>query len=237
VEYDPAATATPQATTPQDRNVNEPDAYDRGATAPVYATNAPRRETLSRNEVLSLERQRFGGIKFGSAFFGWMAAVGTLVLLTAVIGAIGVALGLSTGTTVNDATSAAAQNPQTTGVVGMIVVAIVVFIAYLAGGFVAGRMARFSGALQGLGVWLWSIIFAIVIAALTFFAGSQWDILGNLGGFPRIPVSGNALTTTSIITAVVAAIITLGGAILGGIAGMRYHRRVDRAGYEEVPAG
>jgi MFS family permease len=237
VEYDPQATVTPQDAAARDRSVNEPVAYDGGATAPVYATNAPRRETLSRSEVLSLERQRFGGIKFGSAFFGWMAAVGTLVLLTAVIGAVGVALGVSTGTTVNDATSAAAKNPQTTGIVGTIVVAIVIFVAYLAGGYVAGRMARFSGALQGLGVWLWSIIFAIVIAALTFFAGSQWDILGNLGGFPRIPVSGNDLTTTSIITAVVAAIITLGGAILGGIAGMRYHRRVDRAGYEEVPAG
>ena len=41
-------------------------------------------------------------------------------------------------------------------------------------------------------------------------------------------------TLTGIITAVVAAIITLGGAILGGILGMRYHRRVDRLGVDRA---
>ena len=57
----------------------------------------------------------------------------------------------------------------------------------------------------------------------------KWDILGNLDSFPRIPMADSA-TTTGIITAVVAAVITLGGAILGGMAGMKYHRRVDSVG-------
>jgi hypothetical protein len=91
-------------------------------------------------------------------------------------------------------------------------------------------MARFSGAKQGLAVWIWAIVIAIVVAIITAVAGSQWDILANLDSFPRIPVTPESATLTGILTAVGAAIVTLVGAILGGLAGMRYHRKVDRVG-------
>jgi hypothetical protein len=45
------------------------------------------------------------------------------------------------------------QNPgaaQTAGIVGAIVALAVLFVAYYCGGYVAGRMARFSGAKQGV---------------------------------------------------------------------------------------
>lgn len=174
------------------------------------------------------EKQRFGGVKFGSAFFGWLSAVGAVVLLTAVVGAIGAAIGIETGTTVEEAAGAASDNPDTVGVVGAIALAVVLFVAYLAGGYVAGRMARFSGALQGLAVWLWGIVVALVIALLSMLAGARWDILADID-VPRVPLTA---TTTGIVTAIVAAAITLGGAILGGILGMRFHRRVDRLGVD-----
>jgi hypothetical protein len=106
----------------------------------------------------------------------------------------------------------------------------VILIAYYCGGYVAGRMARFDGAKQGLAVWLWAILIAIVVAVLTAVAGAQFDVLRNLNGFPRIPVSEGDLTIAGIITAIVVAVVALIGAILGGLAGMRFHRRVDRAG-------
>ncbi len=198
--------------------------YD-STTAPVYAHETPRHD-----DVIAREKARFGGMKFGSAFFGWLTAIGTVVLLTAVVTAIGAALGIGTGTTVEEAADAAAGDPATFSIIGAIAIAVVLFLAYLAGGYVAGRMARFSGALQGVAVWLWGIIIAVVVAVVSLIAGSQWDILATLDGFPRIPVTADAATTTGILTAVVAAAIALGGAVLGGIAGMRYHRRVDRVG-------
>jgi hypothetical protein len=91
-------------------------------------------------------------------------------------------------------------------------------------------MARFDGAKQGFAVWLWAIIIAVVVAIVTAIAGSQFNILGNLNGFPRIPVSEGDLTVASIVTAVLVAIVSLVGAILGGLAGMRFHRKVDRVG-------
>jgi len=180
--------------------------------------------------VLAREKERFGGFKFGSAFFGWLTAMGTVVLLTALVAAIGAAIGLNTGTTVDEAADAATENTGGATIIGAIAIGLVLFVAYFAGGYVAGRMARFSGAKQGIAVWLWAIVIAIVVAIISAIAGAQWDILTTLDSFPRIPVTSETATITGVLTAVGAAIVTLAAAILGGMAGMRYHRRVDEVG-------
>ena len=151
-------------------------------------------------------------------------------MLTAVVAAVGAALGLTSPESMEDAAEAANENMGAATIIGAIAIAIVLFFAYIAGGYVAGRMARFSGAKQGLAVWLWAIVIAILVAILTALAGSQWDILGTLDGFPRIPVTPETATVTGILTALGAAVIALVAAVLGGMAGMRYHRRVDRVG-------
>jgi membrane protease YdiL (CAAX protease family) len=177
-----------------------------------------------RQEVTERQKEQFGGIKFGSAFFGWLAATGLVVLLTALAAAIGAAI---TGG-VEEAVDQTVSTPFGSVIVYSIVVLVILFIAYYCGGYVAGRMARFNGAKQGLAVWLWAILIAIVAAVLGFALGS--NILADLNTFPRIPTSAEELGTAGIITAVLAALVSLGAAILGGMAGMRFHRRVDRAG-------
>jgi len=170
-------------------------------------------------------------MKFGSAFFGWLTATGTGVLLTALVAAAGAAVGLGTaGGSVKNATDQANANAPTVGLIGAIALVVILFVAYFCGGYVAGRMARFDGAKQGIAVWLWAVIIAVIIAIAGLIFGSQYNILGNLNSFPRIPLNEGSLTVTGIITAVIVAIVSLGGAILGGITGMRYHRRVDRVG-------
>jgi hypothetical protein len=182
---------------------------------------------LDRRDVVARQKEQFGGMKFGSAFFGWLAATGMAVLLTALVAGAGTALGLTRNGQVPDPTTA---DVQTVGLVGGIVVAVVIFIAYFCGGYVAGRMARFNGLKQGLAVWIWAIIIAIVVAILGAIAGSQFDLMANLNAFPRIPVNEGTLTTAGVVTAIGVAIVSLVGAILGGLAGMRFHRRVDKAG-------
>ena len=61
-------------------------------------------------------------------------------------------------------------------------------------------------------------------------AGSKYNVLAQLNSFPRIPVNEGDLTTGGIVAAVAAVAATLGGAILGGLAGLRFHRRVDKTG-------
>lgn len=190
-----------------------------------------------RSDVLNRQKDRFGGIKWGAAFFGWLTATGAVLVLTAIAAAAGTVLDLSTsGNQFGQQADRAVGNPataQTVGIVGAIVVLVVVLLAYLGGGYVAGRMARFNGVRQGLAVWLWTIAVAVVAAVVVAVAGSKFNILGNLHGLPRIPIDEGKLTTAGIVTALIALAAALVGAILGGLAGMRYHRRIDRAGFDE----
>ena len=198
---------------------------------PVHDTVAE--EVPTRETVVAREKEQFGGIKIGSAFFGWLAATGMAVLLTALAAAAGTAVGLATNTDVNAAVN---SGDQTVGMVGIIVLLVVLFLSYYSGGYVAGRMARFNGAKQGFMVWVWALIAAVVVAILGLVAGQQYNILAQLNSFPRIPVNEGELTTTSLIAAVVVAAVALVGAVLGGTAGMRFHRKVDRAGFTPADA-
>lgn len=212
---------------PTNRNKPGTPVYDTTSNAAAVPVDSA--HTL-RQDVVEREKEEFGGFKFGAAFFGWLTATGTAVLLTALVSAAGAAVGLSSNQSMEDAADAASQNADTVGIVGAIALVIVLFVAYFAGGYVAGRMARFSGAKQGLAVWLWAVVIAIVVAVIAALAGSQFDILGNLNSFPRIPLSEGELTATGVITAIAVALVSLGGAVLGGLAGMRYHRKIDRVG-------
>lgn len=185
-----------------------------------------------RNDVVAAEKERFGGIKFGSAFFGWLTAIGLTVILSAIATAIGVGIGAANTSTADDAANQATQNAETIGIVSAIVLAIILFVAYYCGGYVAGRMARFDGVKQGLVVWLWGIIIAIILAILAVVAGDQFNVLSSLNGAPSIPVDGSALTTSGLIALAIAVLIPLIAAILGGKAGMHFHRKVDQVGID-----
>lgn len=189
----------------------------------------PAEQRAARVEAYSRQKQEFGGFKFGSAFFGWLSASGLAILLTGIVAGTGVALGL--GQQATDAVNGIADTGTTTaiGLGGLIAVVVILFVAYLAGGYVAGRMARFSGAKQGVAVWLWALLAAVVLAIVAAIAGQP--ILANLNAFPRIPINEGVLTATGITAAVLAAIVPLVGAVLGGLLGMRFHRKVDRVGY------
>ncbi|MER7008520.1 hypothetical protein ABT297_36485 [Dactylosporangium sp. NPDC000555] len=185
-----------------------------------------------RRTVLDREQERYGGIKWGSAFFGWLTAIGTAVILTALLAAAGTAVGVATGTNATNAAGKAGQQATTIGIVGGVALLVILLVAYFCGGYVAGRMARFNGIKQGIAVWVWSIAIAVIIAIAGAVLGSKYDVLSKLNGFPRIPVNEGDLTTGGIIALVVAVIAALVGAVLGGLAGMRFHRKVDKAGLD-----
>lgn len=178
------------------------------------------------------------GINWGAAFFGWVAAMGLAVILTAFIAAVGAAVGVSRGaTTPQQATAQLQQNSETVGLLGVILLAVVAFVSYYAGGYVAARMSRFDGARQGFAVWLWAILVAVVVAIVAAVAGARYDVLSTLNTFPRIPVNQGDLTSTGIIALVVLLLITLLGAIIGGLGGMRYHRKLEATEAEYLAGG
>ena len=199
--------------------------FDENAHAdPTDTSHGEGRDLLAeRRDLTARQKERFGGMKFGSCFFGWLTATGTAVLLTGLLTAAGAAIGSRT-----DAAQAGTQaGARTLGLAAGIALLAVTLVAYFAGGYVAGRMARFNGLKQGLGVWLWAIIAAVVLAILTVAASARFDALSNLNAVPQLPISSQTATAGSLIVVVGIVVLALVGALLGGLAGMRYHRRVD----------
>ena len=210
--------------TEPDRTRTDLDApTTRVAPAPPEGAHATR--GAARNAV-DAQHARYGGIKWGAAFFGWLSANGLAVLLLAILSAAGVAFGL----TQLDTADEAAQQATTIGLTGGIALLVVLFLAYLAGGYVAGRMSRFDGTRQGLAVWLIGLVVVVVLAVLGVVLGAQYNVLSQLN-LPSIPVSGSTATTAGVIAGVAALVVSLLGALLGGALGTRYHRRIDRAGF------
>jgi hypothetical protein len=210
------------------------EAADRGPAARGRRAGGRDLETtdgpVDRSTVVGREKDKYGGVKIGSAFFGWLTATGAAVLLIALVSAIGAAIGANTGLSPEEAASAATQDAATAGIVGAIVLAVILFIAYYCGGYVAGRMARFNGMKQGIAVWVWAVVIAIIVAVAGAVAGSEFNIVANMNAFPRIPMGTDQMTLSAVITLLAVAAVTLAGAILGGLAGMRFHRKVDKEG-------
>ncbi|RLV55378.1 hypothetical protein D9V41_11525 [Aeromicrobium phragmitis] len=169
-------------------------------------------------------RATFGGMSWGACFFGWLVAIGLAVLLTSIIGAILSAVGSNVNLTQDDAESEAG----TIGIATAVVLLVVLAIGHYAGGYVAGRMSRFDGARQGVGVWLIGLIVTLIAIGLGVLFGSQYNILDRVN-LPSLPVSGDAIGWGAAITALAILIVTFVAALLGGKVGQRYHRRVDRA--------
>jgi hypothetical protein len=176
--------------------------------------------TQARTNLAPEQARHLGRIRWGSAFFGWVTAIGTTALLGAIVTAGGAALGL-----VNPLTAAPGPAPAM-GVAGAVLMLVAIFVGYYCGGYVAGRMARFAGARQGVAVWLWTLFLAVIGAVIATVSGV---VSGpRLDELIRLPMSGGVLSAGAATLAVAVLVVTLVGAVLGGLAGMRYHRKVDR---------
>jgi MFS family permease len=201
------------------------DTIDRGGSR--NGVDVERERGGSRDPVgIDRERQRdeFGGFNWGAAFFGWLVAVGITALLTALLSAAGAAIGLT-----ELSGSEASDSADTISIVGGALLIAVLALGYYAGGYVAGRMSRFDGGRQGLGVWLIGLAVTVLLAAVGAIAGSEYNLLGQLN-LPRIPIDEGSLATGAAIALALLLIVTVVAAIFGGKVGERYHRKVDRVG-------
>ncbi|MGR0317992.1 hypothetical protein [Agromyces sp. ZXT2-3] len=185
-------------------------------------------------EVAERQREAFGGPKIGAAFFGVLVAAATGSLLAAALVLADATLGLAV---IPDPWASGGVGPLDSTAVGWVVVGVLVAIVLVAaycGGYVAGRMARFSGIAQGLAVWVWAIVLAVAGGIGIALLDGRYDLLVHVAGArPSVPVPEDALMVVGVSAAVAVAVVALGGALLGGVVGVRYHRRVDRVGVDD----
>jgi len=160
-----------------------------------------------------------GKLSFISVLAGVLVAYGAFAVLAALAAAAAAAIGLSTDLSAN--------NWAELGVGSAIVAAVVLLLAYLFGGYVAGRMARRAGLLHGLAVFILALVIVALIAAI---AATQTDtsvIRGNLRSL-GIPTTGAEWSDVGTLAGIGSLAAMLVGAVLGGMLGERWHTKLTR---------
>jgi hypothetical protein len=173
---------------------------------------------------LGTVKERFGGIDTPAALGGMFAMVGTLVFLGALITAG--AGGLSYQLNAIDMDG----NLQEIEVAGIVVASLVVLVAAFVGGWVAARIARFDGVINGVGMAIWLLFLVAVFAALGAFVGQEYNAFQRVGlpdWFAQL--SADDVTSVAVVAAVVGIVMVFAGAALGGAIGDGYNRKVDAA--------
>lgn len=181
------------------------------------------------SEDLSEVHEKYGKADFLASMLGMFTALGVMVFLGALIaagaGGIEYQLNLIDVEGVLDEAST----------IGLAVAAAVVFVSFIAGGFAAGRMARYSGGMNGLGAGLWMILLVAVFAALGAWVGAEYNAFAQ-AELPNwfAQVDADDLTAMAIVASAVLVAVTLLGGYLGGRLGETYHTRVDAAVVDAV---
>lgn len=166
-------------------------------------------------------RERFGGLDVPASLAGMLVAVALLVLLAGLASAAIGAIAFQTG---------ASGNETQLSVGALITAGVVLLLSFLIGGWAAGRMARYSGALNGLMVAVWFVLLLAILAGLGALLGNTYNLFDNLRvAKANLPnwFSADTVTTGAIISSIAFAAIMILGAVGGGLWGQRLHRRAD----------
>jgi hypothetical protein len=167
-------------------------------------------------------RERFGGLDIPAVLCGMLVGLAMLLILSGLASAAFGEIAFQTGVSGNEVELS---------VGALITAGVVLFLSFLTGGWAAGRMARYTGALNGFMVALTFVIFLGILALLGVVAGDAYNLFDNLRvAEANLPnwFSEDTLTTGAIVSAIAFAAVTFLGAILGGLWGGRLHRRADK---------
>jgi hypothetical protein len=160
-----------------------------------------------------------GKLSLISVLAGVLVAYGAFAVLAALAGAAAAALGLNTDLSAN--------NWAELGVGSAIVAAVALLLAYLFGGYVAGRMARRAGLLHGLAVFILALVIVALIAAIAATQTDTSAIRGNLRSL-GIPTTGAEWSDVGTLAGIGSLAAMLVGALLGGMLGERWHTKLAR---------
>jgi hypothetical protein len=149
-----------------------------------------------------------------AAFFGWLVAGGTAVLLVALVTAVCTLIG-------SDKLADWSGSDAGTGwllVGGWIVLVLSLGIGAYSGGYASARMVPSHGGRQGLGVWVFGWSAAGLILGLGYLADRKFELVAKID-WPSLPIAEADRTRAALVALVAILLVTLVGAVLGGAAG------------------
>jgi len=204
------------------RVIRTPSGYGTAQEATPY----PRGYFEATEEREDRLRDMYGGVDWLASFLGFVFAGVLGALFALVTGLVLAPLGFSLNLGVEIGAAV---------ITGLVLMAVLVFLTYFCGGYVAGRLARFDGGRNGMMLLLWTLV-AALLAALAggifsnflpagFSDGIQNfiqnGVLATLGNLSRLGLAG-------ILIFIGALLVALLGGYLGGRLGSRYHAEIDR---------
>lgn len=167
---------------------------------------------------------RFGGADVMAGILGMLTALGVLVFLGSLLAAGAGGIDYQLNQIDIDG------NLQEVEVIGSIVAILVVLVSFIAGGWAAGRMARFDGGINGMGTALWFILLVAIFGALGVWFGEEYNAFAGFdlpNWFGQI--GADDVTLKAIAGALAGIVAALLGGYIGGLLGEQYHRDVDAA--------
>lgn len=176
----------------------------------------------------AVERERpmkaRGGFSAGAILTGVVVGFGAMFLLSALVGGILAA----TGVDASEIEAGAGGE----GILASAAIVLSLFLAYLWGGYTAGRMSRGAGFVNGFLVPVVALIVAAIVAAAVNAMGAAANL--NLPfDENQLPIEGDNLADFGQVVGIASLVAMFVGGILGGVLGQRWHTRLERRVDEE----
>ena len=159
-----------------------------------------------------------GPISIVSVLAGVLVAYGSFVILAALAGGVVAAIGTDWATDLS-------SNWQELGTAGGLIGAGCMLLAYVAGGYVAGRMARRAGMANGLLVFLLGLGIVIGVGALIGTQTGTEEIVDQLRTL-GVPTRWSEWQDVGTIAGIASVAAMLLGSVLGGRLGERWHGKL-----------
>ena len=164
-----------------------------------------------------------GGVAFGPILTGVVVAFGAMFLMLALVGGVLAASGLATGLE-GEAVEA--------GIAAGMALVVAQFLAYMWGGYTAGRMGRGAGAVNGLLVPLVAIVVAVIVGGIATGLGESANL--NLPfTINRLPLENDLLVDWGLTIGIASLVAMFLGGLVGGALGERWHTRLERRVHEQ----
>lgn len=161
-----------------------------------------------------------GGVSAWAVITGLLVAVGAFVILSAIVGWILAATGVAKSGIKPD-------EAATAGIGAGIGLVVSQLLAYVWGGYTAGRMARGSGIANGILVPVVALVLLVILGALVAgIVGTTTNV--RPADVQRLPVPLGKLSDIGTGVGIGLLVAMLLGGALGGHLGARWHARLER---------
>jgi MFS family permease len=166
---------------------------------------------------MTADEAGLGRVSLVSLAGGLLCAYGLFAIVAALIAAVLDAVDADTDFRTDDWTSSGAG--------ALAASAVALFVAYLLGGYVAGRMARRSGVVHGILLVVATLIVGAIAGGIVSGLTDDDQIRSNLRSI-GVPTETGQIEDVAIAGVLVSLLAIIGGAVLGGMLGERWHTRL-----------